>query len=61
MKEKFGIFLVNGINHNYGNRTAIGITKLHVGDFESPDDAMQYLKENPIVVQHIIMQYWMES
>ncbi len=58
MTVKYGIFLANGTNHGYGTNAAIGITMLHIGDFDSPEEAADYIRENPITPQHLIMQYW---
>ena len=60
MTEKYGIFLANGTHHNYGTTAAISITKLHIADFDSPEEAAEYIKNNPITPTHFIMSYWIE-
>lgn len=58
MVEKYGIFLVNGTNHRYGDTPAIGITKLHIADFDTLEEAAAYIREHQITPQHFVMQYW---
>jgi hypothetical protein len=56
--EKYGIFLINGPHSQYGTTPTIGLSKLHIADFESVEDAAKYIRENQIQVQCIILQYW---
>lgn len=58
MVEKYGIFLINGGQHGYGETPAIGITKLHIGDLDSLEEAADYIREHRITIPYIIMQYW---
>jgi hypothetical protein len=55
---KYGIFLASGPNSNYAGVPIIGLAKLHIGDFDTLEDAEEYLKENQITPQHFIMQFW---
>lgn len=58
MMEKYGIFLLNGANQNYGTIPCIGLTKLYIGDFDTLEDAAAYIRANRITLPHFIMQYW---
>jgi hypothetical protein len=61
MVEKYGIFLLNGTNHGYGTTPAIGVTKLHIGDFDTVEEAAEYIRRHPITPAHFIMQFWIEG
>jgi len=52
---KYGIFLVNGTPHGYDETPATGLTKLHIADFNSLENAAEYIRVYPITPPHFIM------
>ena len=50
MTEKYGIFLENGDHHNYGTTVTVSIPKLFIGDFDSPEDATEYIINNRMIL-----------
>lgn len=60
MELKYGIFFINGDTHQYGpNFTTIGLNKLHVQDFDTPDMAEEFAREHDIQNSFIIMGYYL--
>jgi len=59
MESKFGIFLVNGdARPNGAQRNTVGISKLLVQEFDTPEEAKEFLEKEGINAQYLILEYW---
>ena len=62
MESKFGIFMISGSSESYGQSFSMSpLNKLHVAGFDSVEAAEQFINNNRIGANYIVLEYWERS